>query len=130
MAIKAREMATEKMKKHASFLGIQPYNELGLPKEDRHLRAEYMMYAKRNPQLFKETVDSELVDIQYAIKMAIVDSKIDVGRQPGTAFWANSMGMICKLPTNKNVLEALTELAFMPTPEGKDFKEKLKSLMT
>lgn len=130
MAIKAKEMPVAKMKKHASFLNINFINELGLPKPDEKLRAEYMLYAKRNPDFFKRTADTEQVDIQYAIKMAILEAKIDIGRQPGTAFWANSNGIICRIPPNKNPLEYLTELAMTNSPEGRAFKDQIKPIMT
>jgi hypothetical protein len=130
MAIKAKEMPAEKMKKHASFLNINPINDLGLLKQDQQIRAEYMLYAKRNPVWFKQTMDSERVDLQYAIKMAIQDARIDIGRQPGAAFWSNSNGIICRLPPNKNPIEYLTELAETNTPEGRTFKDQLKQIMT
>lgn len=130
MAILAKEMSVEKMRKHASFLGLTFVNEFGLQKQDGVLRAEYMLYAKRNAKRFKETVDSQEVDIQYAIKMAIVDAKIDIGSQPGTAFWSSGMGVIGRIPANHQPLLYLTELALTNTPEGRTFKDQLKTLMT
>lgn len=131
MAIKAREMPEAKMRKHASFLKIQFVDaEMGLPKQIGKIRQEYMLYAKRNPEHFKQTMDTQEVDIQYAIKMAILDAKIDIGKQPGTAFWSNSMGVISRIPPNRKPLEYLTELAMTNTPEGRAFKEQLNTQMT
>ena len=130
MAIKASEMPMEKLKKHASFLKIQFVDEFGDPKEDKKLRAEYILYAKRNPLFFEQTMDREDVEIQFAIKKAIIDAKIDIGQQPGTAFWSGSMGVICRIPSDKRPIDYLTELALTNTPEGRSFKEQLKTIMT
>lgn len=130
MAIKAKEMPTEKMKKHASFLKINFVNEMGMPKPDERIRAEYMLYAKRNPDFFKKTADTEEVDIQYAIKMAITDAKIDVGSRQGAAFWSGTNGVISMIPPNKSPVEYLTELALTNSVEGRAFKDQLKQIMT
>lgn len=128
MAIKAREMSEEKMKRHASFLKIQPYNDMGIPKSPSQLRADYMIFAKRHPDIFEKTVDSEEVDIQYAIKMAITNSKIDIGTQPGTALWTNSKGIISRIPAGFEPIKYLTELALTNSPDGRRFREELKNL--
>ncbi len=131
MAIKAKEMPEEKMRKHASFLGIQFIDaEMGLPKQPSKIRQEYMLYAKRNPEFFKQTMDSREVDIQFAIKNAILDGKIDIGKQPGTAFWSGTMGVIGRIPPNQKPLQYLTELALTNTPEGRAFKEQLQTVST
>lgn len=128
MAIKAKEMSIEKMRKHASFLKIQPYNDIGILKSDEQMRADYMIYAKNHPDLFEQSVDSEEVDIQYAIKMAVTNSKIDIGTQPGTAFWTNSKGVIGRIPGGHEPIKYLTELALTNTPDGSRFKQELKAL--
>lgn len=130
MAIKASEMPVEKLRKHASFLKIQFVDEFGDPKLPEKLRAEYILYAKRNPVYFEQTMDRDDVEIQYAIKKAIIDAKIDIGNQPGTAYWSGSMGVICNIPLDKRPIEYLTELALTNTPEGRSFKEQLKTIMT
>jgi hypothetical protein len=128
MAFKAREMSVEKMKKHASFLKIQPFNEMGLPKLDEQLRTEYIIYAKNHPDLFEKSVDSEEVDIQFAVKMAITNSIIDIGTQPGTAMWTNSKGIIGRIPGGFEPVKYLTDLAMTNSPDGRKFKEDLKSV--
>lgn len=128
MAIKASEMSVEKMRKHASFLKIQPYNDMGIPKSDEQLRADYMIFAKNNPDLFGKSVDSEEVDIQYAVKMAITNSKIDIGTQPGTAIWSNNKGVICRIPAGFETIKYLTELAMTNSAEGRRFKDDLKTV--
>lgn len=130
MAIAAKQMPEEKMKKHASFLKIPFVDEFGDPKLPQKIRADYVLYAKRNPLFFEQTMDREDVEIQYAIKKAISDARIDIGKQPGTAFWSGSMGVICNIPHDKRPVDYLTELALTNTPEGRSFKEQLKTTMT
>lgn len=128
MAIKAKEMSVEKMRKHASFLKIQPYNDMGIPKSDEQLRADYMIYAKHHPDIFAKSVDSEEVDIQYAIKMAITNSILDISTQPGTAMWMNNKGVICRIPAGLEPLKYLTELALTNSNDGRKFKDDLKHI--
>jgi hypothetical protein len=127
MAIKASEMSDDKMLKHASYLKIQPYNDMGIPKSPDQMRADYMIYAKNNPDVFEKTVDSEEVDIQYAVKMAITNSKIDIGTQPGTAIWNNSKGIIDRIPGGHEPVKYLTELAMTNSEKGRKFREDLKT---
>lgn len=127
MAFKAREMPLEKMKKHISFLSryILPYNDMGMLKTDEQLRADYMRFAKNNPDIFAKSVDSEEVDIQYAVKMAITNAIIDISTQPGTAMWTNSKGIIGRIPGGFEPIQYLTELAMTNSPDGRKFKQDL-----
>lgn len=129
MAIVAKEQSVDQMKKHASFLGITFINELGRVKPDESIRAEYMIKAKRNPVHFKNTLGSKEVEVSYMVKVAIIDSKIDVGGSDGNIYWASG-GQIAKLPKGRNALEYLTELALTNSGDGKRFLEQLKSVST
>jgi hypothetical protein len=101
---------------------------MGLPKLDEQLRTEYIIYAKNHPDLFEKSVDSEEVDIQFSIKMAIKNSIIDIGTQPGTAMWTNSKGIIGRIPGGFEPVKYLTDLAMTNSPDGRKFKEDLKSV--
>lgn len=125
MVIKAKEMPAEKMKKLASFLGISFVDELGMPKGDEGVRAELMLKADNFPEEFAKYIDSEEVEIQYAVKRAIIEAKIDLTGQQGNALWAGGKGFICKIPAARKPYEYLTELAMTNSDEGKKFKEEL-----
>lgn len=126
MVRKAAEQPADKMRKHASFLGIIFSDELGMPKTDEGVRAEYMLRAKRNPVHFKETMDSKEVDIQWLVKKAILDAKIDLGKGGGSIYWSQG-GFITKLPTGRKPLEYLTEFAMTNADESKAFVEQLQA---
>lgn len=130
MALLAKQAKPEDMKKHASFLGIRLINDLGLPKTDDGVRIEYTRYAKRFPQYFKDTLGSKEIEIGWLVRKAILDNKIEIGREPGRIFWANGGGMICSVPRNDEPVKYLTELAMTNSEEGRTFKEQLQRLGT
>jgi hypothetical protein len=128
MAIIARELDETTMKKYCSFLKISMHDELGELKTTDFLRKELMLYAKRNPVVFKDLVNnkSKEVEINYLVKKAIISAKIDIGSQPGRAFWASGGGLIGIIPNNRQPADYLTELALTNTEEGRQFQKQLK----
>lgn len=130
MITKASQQKPEKMKKHAFYLGINLIDEIGRPKPDERLRTDYILMAKRDPKKFQESLDSKEVDIQFLIRTAIIDGKIDISKGDGNAYWGSGGGRICSLPKNEKPLKVLTELALLHNEEGKDFKERLKTIST
>lgn len=124
-----RDMGEDKMKKHASFVGINFLDELGQPKTEDGIRRELMVRAKRNPEGFQAILNTKEIEIAYIIKNAILQTKIDIGSQPGTILWAKGGGLICRLPGGRKPLEYLIEMAMDTTSkEGKQFLEQLNSL--
>lgn len=130
MIRKASEQKFEKMKKHAVYLGISLTDELGRLKLEETLRFDYVLAAKRNPKIFKDSLDSKEVDVQFKIRTAILDGKIDIGRGDNKAYYANGGGLICSYPKSEQPLHVLTNLALQQTEDGKLFKEQLDSLIT
>lgn len=128
MAILAKEMPSEKMRKHAAFLGIRLIDDLGLPKTDDGLRREYMVYAKRNPDYFQKTKDSKEIDIMWMIKRAILDSKIEIGREPGKIYWSNGGGLIGVMSKQDTPEKYLLNLALTNSQEGEAFRDQLKKI--
>jgi len=113
------------MTKHSAFLGISLIDELGRKKPEDRLRMDYILAAKRDPERFQKSLDSKEVDIQFKIREAIIDGKIDISRGDGKAYYGNGGGLICNLPSNEQPLQFLTNLALTPTKEGKDFLGQL-----
>ncbi|MDP4188893.1 MAG: hypothetical protein Q8905_12650, partial [Bacteroidota bacterium] len=79
MAIQASKEPEESMRKHANYLGIQAFDELGFPKSEEGIRREYILVAKRNPVKFKRTLNSKEVEVSYLLKKAISENLIDLG---------------------------------------------------
>lgn len=132
MAIIARELDELSLKKYFSFLKLPLHDEIGELKTVDLLRKELMLYAKRNPKQFQELVNnrSKEVEISYLVKKAILASKIDIGSQPGRAFWGNGGGLIGIIPPNRLPYDYLTELALTNTEEGRTFQKQLKESIT
>lgn len=125
MITKASQQKPEAMKKHAAFLGISLIDEIGRQKPEDRLRTDYILAAKRDPVTFQKSLDSKEVDIQYKIRAAIIDGKIDISRGDGKAYYGNGGGLICHIPKTEKPLKFLTNLALTPTKEGKDFLSQL-----
>jgi len=126
MAILAKEMPSDKMRKHAAFLGIRLIDDLGMPKTDDGLRREYMVYAKRNPDYFQKTKDSKEIDIMWLIKRAILDSKIEIGREPGKIYWSNGGGLIGVMSKQDTPEKYLLNLALTNSQDGEAFRDQLQ----
>lgn len=126
MAILAKEMPSDKMRKHAAFLGIRLIDDLGMPKTDDGLRREYMVYAKRNPDYFQKTKDSKEIDIMWLIKRAILDSKIEIGREPGKIYWSNGGGLIGVMSKQDTPEKYLLNLALTNSQDGESFRDQLQ----
>lgn len=123
----AATVPEEKMKKHALYLGISFSDDLGVPKTEKAIRAEYMLAAKNRYNDFKNSFDNKIVDISFLVKKAIRDGKIDLQRQKGHAYWTVGGGYIGLIPASQTPVEFLIELAMNPnSPEGKQFLEHLK----
>jgi len=130
MITKAQQQEEEKMKRHAFYLGINLIDELGRPKPIDRLRDDYMLAAEENPEIFQKSFDSPEVDVQYMVRAAILDNKIDINRGDGRAYWSHNGELICSLATGTTPVKLLTDLALTKNKEGKEFKEKLKNIIT
>lgn len=128
MATLAQTEKLEPMKKHAAFLGIRLINDIGEPKSESGIRRDYVMYAKRNPLYFKQTLKSDQIEISWLVRKAIADALIDISREAGKVFWAKGGGFIAAMPPTENAQEYLTDLAMTNTKEGTEFKEQLKKV--
>ena len=126
MAILAKEMPSDKMRKHSAFLGLRLIDDLGMPKTDDGLRREYMVYAKRNPDYFQKTKDSREIDIMWLIKRAILDSKIEIGREPGKIYWSNGGGLIGVMSKQDTPEKYLLNLALTNSQDGEAFRDQLQ----
>ncbi len=129
MVIAAKDMEEKKMKMLASFLGISPVDDLGMPKQPDGIRTELMIKADNDPINFKKYLDSKEVEISYMVKRAIIDAKIDLTGQAGNAIWADGKGFIGKIPLGRKSYEYLTELAMTNSAEGKAFLEQLQQVI-
>lgn len=130
MISKANEIPEDKMKKLAAFMGISFLDELGMPKGVEGVRSELMIKADTQPELFERYIDSREVEISWLVRRAILDTKIDLTAQNGSALWAGGQGFIAKIPSTRKAYEYLTELAMTNSDEGRTFLEQLKTSVT
>lgn len=124
---KAMDAPSEQMRKHALYLGVHAVDELGIPKREDAIRDEYIMKAEDNPVAFIQSFGSLVVDVTYLVTRALIDAKIDTGREQGRAYYTTG-GFICSIPQGRNAKEVLVELATSKTPEGKEFLQKLEAI--
>ena len=128
-AIKFASLASDNdMVKHAVYLGIPLIDELGIQKTPETLRNDYELYAESQYEKFLQSAGSKEIEIGYIVNKAIIDSKIDLGVRPGSAYWSNDGGFICKIPANTKPKQYLIEYALMPNDESKAFLNQLKKL--
>lgn len=127
---KAQEMTDDKMQKLAIFMGVSMVDELGMPKGLEGMRSELMLIADAKPYDFEKYIDSKEVEISWRVKRAIIDAKIDLTANQGTAMWAGGKGFIAKVPTTRKAHEYLTELAMTNSDEGRQFREQLETIIT
>ncbi|HEY8687750.1 MAG TPA: hypothetical protein VIM07_00835 [Chitinophagaceae bacterium] len=127
MAIQASKEPEESMRKHAFFLGVQMFDEYGMPKTVEGIRSQYILMAKRQPQKFKKTLGSKEVEISYLIKKAISENLIDLGGHSGNVAWGAG-GFIAKVPIGRNTHEYLVELALNTSDDGKRFLSQLQDV--
>lgn len=128
MAIAAKSQTEEKMRKHAAYLRINLFDDFGMPKTADGIRREYIIYAKRNPAKFKESLESKEVEVFALVKRAISDSKIDLGSNDGAIRWANG-AVITKIPDRADPYQYLTDLAMQSSAEGKEFLKRLQEVV-
>ncbi len=125
MALVAKNMDMDKVKKLASFFGIVFFDDLGEPKSADGIRTDLMLFAKRNPVKFQQNLDSKEIEVAYLIKRAIISSKIDLGSGNGIVSWANG-GQIARIPSTQSPHEFLLTLAMSRSEEGETFLEQLQ----
>lgn len=124
----ASNASIEDLKKHANYLGISFIDELGFPKTNDALRNDYELYAEAQPNKFMASAGSKEVEVAFIVKKAILDSKIDLTAKAGSAYWSDTGGFICKIPTGVKPQDYLVEYAMLPQDEGKQFLSQLKKL--
>jgi hypothetical protein len=100
-----------------------------MPKSMDALRNDYELYAEAQPNKFMQSAGSKEVEIAFIVKKALIDNKIDTTTKRGSAYWSNSGGFICKIPSDKKAPSYLVEFAMFPQDESRAFLEQLKKLV-
>lgn len=117
------------LKKHASYLGIPTADEYGFEKEEGALRRDYVIYAKRNPEEFKRSMDKKEIEVTYMVKKCLSEQRIDLQTRQGAAVWALNQTTICRMPPAIDPAKHLVSLALTNSNEGRDFMEMLQSVV-
>jgi len=129
MAILVKGLTNEQVKKYMSFLKLPMFDQIsGEIKNPDLLKRELMLYAKRNPTDFEKLAKERTKEIEISslVNDMILDEKIDIGSQPGRAFWAKGGGLIGVIPNGRKTNEYLTELAMTNTEDGRTFLKQLQ----
>ena len=63
------------------------------------------------------------------VKKAVVGGKIDLGKQPGAAYWVDG-GFITTLPEGKDAVAHLTEFAMIHGEPNAAFQNQLREFST
>lgn len=129
MAILVKGLTNDQVKKYMTFLKMPMYDQVsGEVKNPDLLKRELMLYAKRQPEQFEKLVKERTkeIDISSLVNNMILDEKIDIGSQPGRAFWAKGGGLIGVIPKGRLAKEYLTELAMTNTEDGRTFLNQLQ----
>jgi len=133
MVLKAGEMDCSENgygRKIAVFLGIKMTDEdLGIPKTPDAIKTELVLRADSDPVTFQKYIDSKEVEVQWLVRKAIGDVRIDLGGVSGNVTWSNGKGFIAKIPSTRKPLEYLTELALTNSEDGRNFLEQLKTIV-
>jgi len=129
--IKAMQLAMttpmDEMVAHANYLGIPFADEMGVPFDEAALRTEYIRKAKNNAKQFLTSAQSPVVKVSHMVKKAIDGGKIDLGKQPYTAYWTDG-GFISTLPQGRDAVEYLIEFAMTHGDDNKTFSNQLREL--
>lgn len=129
--IKAMQLAMttplSEMIPHAQYLNIQFADEMGVPLDEGALRAAYIRVAKNRAKQFLDSIHSPTVKVAHMVKKAIDGGKIDLGKQPGAAYWVDG-GFISTLPQGRDAVAYLIEFAMTHGDANTAFLNQLREL--
>lgn len=117
----------EEIVPHANYLNIPFADEMGVPLDEQALKTAYIKYAKNNADKFLKSVHSPTVKIAHMVKKALDSGKIDLGRQPGAAYWTDG-GFISTLPQGRDAVAYLIEFAMTHGDANTMFANQLREL--
>lgn len=130
--IKAMQLAMNtpvgEMIPHAAYLNIPTQDEQGVPFDNDALRTAYIRYAKNNADKFLRSVHSPVVKISHMVHRAVHGGEIDLGKQPGAAYWTDG-GFISTLPEGRDAIVYLTEFAMLHGEANEAFEKQLRVLL-
>ena len=131
--IKALNLASstpiEEIIPHAQYLGIQFSDEMGVPFDDDAIRMAYSRKAMEDAPKFLSSIHSPVVKMSHMVRKAIDKGFIDLGKQPGAAYWTDG-GFISTLPQGRDSVEYLIEYAMLHGEPNAMFANLLRELVT
>lgn len=133
MVIQAMQLAMtvplEEMLPHAAYLAIESVDEQGVPLDQNAIRTAYIRKAKNDAKRFLNSIHSPIVKVKHMIYKAVHGGLIDLGKQPGAAYWTDG-GFICTLPEGRDAIDYLTEYAMVHGENNAAFVSQLRELST
>lgn len=112
---------------HAQYLGLSFQDEMGQQLNPDAIRASYIKTAKNHAKRFLTSLHSPTVQIAHKIRKASAEGKIDLGRQPGAAYWTDG-GFITALPEGRDAIDFLIEFAMLPGDTNAAFANQLREM--
>ena len=132
---KARELSKkaspQKMKIHASYLGIELMNyDAGVEFSETELRVKYRMKAVEDPDGFLRSYGDEKIEIKFFIDKAIERGEITNRVNPNKATWREGQE-ICDI-SGLTSRDAISNKVFeySQTEKGQEFLVQLKAIST
>jgi len=111
---------------HAKYLNIEFQDEMGVELDESALRNAYIRYAKNNAKKFLVSIQSPTVKVAHMVRRGINEGKIDLGKQPGAAYWVDG-GFISALPEGRDAVEYLIEFAQLHGEDNANFSKQLRT---
>ena len=127
--IKAMQLAATapmaEMVAHANYLNVPFADEMGVPFTEETLRTAYSRKAMTDAKKFLTSIHSPTVKLAFMVKKAIDGGKIDLGKQPGAAYWVDG-GFISAIPQGRDAVNFLIEFAGTPGDANVAFQNQLR----
>lgn len=130
--LKALQMASlmpkEKMERHAAYLGVPLYDEMGNKAIEEMVRNKYALKAYEDPKKFIDSAENPAVDILWAIKSMVANGRIDLGKQAGQAYFHDG-GYITSIPDGEDAVKYLEKYALIEDEKSRNFKTTLLTVV-
>lgn len=120
----AAMMPSEKMYRHAVYLGISLVDAIGNRATEKAIRTLYIKKAATMTDKFIKSADNPVVDVSWAIKLLVGNGTIDIGKQAGQAYWKDG-GYITSIPDGEDAMLFLERYAMIEEESSKAFKNQL-----
>lgn len=121
----AYKMPEEDMLQHMIFLNLKDTDQYGRKLEPEAIKAAYMKYAKTNPKIFLESVDSPRMKLYAHIAKLLQSGDISFGDVKDTATWSATKTPILSFDKKSNENKVSQMVNYALSEAGADFLKAL-----